>query len=83
MSTVTLTSKGQTTIPADIRAYLHLKPGDRLEFIIEKDDGRVLLMPANVDIAKLKGILPKPKKALTLEQMDKVIRKRGAKRCME
>jgi AbrB family looped-hinge helix DNA binding protein len=41
MSTSTLTSKGQTTIPKDVRKRLNLHPGDRLEFVID-DDGCVL-----------------------------------------
>ena len=32
MSTATLTTKGQITIPIDVRNRLHLKPGDVLEF---------------------------------------------------
>ena len=30
-----LTSKGQATIPAEIRQALHLKPGDRITFVIQ------------------------------------------------
>ena len=33
MSTATVTSKGQITIPADVRQALHVKPGDRVEFV--------------------------------------------------
>ena len=36
MTTATLTSKGQTTIPLEIRSYLGLHTGDKLIFIIEK-----------------------------------------------
>ena len=43
MSTSTLTSKGQTTIPKDIRKRLNLHPGDRLECVID-EDGRVLVL---------------------------------------
>ncbi len=73
MSTATLTSKGQTTIPKDIRDRLHLKPGDRLEFVLQPD-GRVLMIPATVDVRDLKGILPKPKRTLSLDDIDRVIR---------
>jgi antitoxin PrlF len=78
MSTSTITSKGQTTIPKDIRDRLHVQPGDRIEFIIQ--DGAVVMRAANRKISDLRGFLPKPKKAVTLEQMDEAIRKRAGRR---
>ncbi len=77
MPTATLTSKGQTTIPKAVREYLRLRPGDRMEFILE-ENGRVVLVPAVVDARELKGMLPPPRKPVTIEKMKKVIRKRGA-----
>lgn len=68
----TLTSKGQTTIPKEVREYLHLKPGDRMEFVIEPD-GRVVLLPATLDVIELKGILPTSARPVTLEEMDEAI----------
>ncbi len=65
-----LTSKGQTTIPKEIRDRLHLRPGDRLEFITEAD-GRVVLVPVTLDIGDLFGALPKPKRKASLEEMDR------------
>jgi len=79
MPAATLTSKGQTTIPKAVREYLRLRPGDRMEFILE-ENGRVVLVPAVVDVRELKGILPPPRKPVTIEKMKKVIRKRGAGR---
>jgi len=79
MPVSTLTSKGQTTIPGEIRRHLKLKPGDRIEFVVEKD-GKVRLVPANIDIATLKGILGPPPRRLSLDEMDAVIRKRAARR---
>jgi AbrB family looped-hinge helix DNA binding protein len=43
---VTLTSKGQITIPAELRAKLNLKEGDKLEFYMDRS-GRVLVRPRN------------------------------------
>jgi len=77
MPAATLTSKGQTTIPKAVREYLRLRPGDRMEFILE-ENGRVVLVPAVVDVRELEGILPPPRKPVTIEKMKKVIRKRGA-----
>ena len=79
MSTSTLTSKGQTTIPKDIRKRLNLHPGDRLEFVID-EDGRVLMLPASIDASELAGILKPPARAVTVQDMNRAIRKRGGKR---
>jgi len=40
----TLSSKGQITVPQDIRNRLGLKKGDRVDFVIE--DGRTTIRPA-------------------------------------
>ena len=40
MSTATLTSKGQITIPADVRRLLNVQTGDRVEFV-QVEPGRV------------------------------------------
>lgn len=69
MSEATMTSKGQITVPKDVRLKLGLRPGDRVRFILESD-GRVRLLPAKRDISDLVGILPKPKRALSIEEMD-------------
>ena len=79
MSTSTLTSKGQTTIPKDVRKRLNLHPGDRLEFVID-EDGQVLLLPATVDVSELAGMLKRPAKPVTVVEMNQVIRKRGGRR---
>ena len=44
---VTVTSKGQITIPAELRARLNLKEGDKLEFYLDRS-GRVLVRPRNL-----------------------------------
>ncbi len=79
MPTSTMTSKGQTTIPKEIRARLQLKPGDRLEFVVD-EDGRVTVLPATLDAADLAGILKAPSKPVTVEAMNQAIRKRGGNR---
>lgn len=79
MSTSTLTSKGQTTIPKDVRERLNLQPGDRLEFVIDKD-GRVVVLPASVDASELAGMLKRPAKPVSVTAMNQAIRKRGARR---
>jgi antitoxin PrlF len=78
VSTSVLTSKGQTTIPKDVRDYLGLRPGDRIEFVLTEDK-TVLLKPATRPVTDLKGFLPKPPKPVSIEQMNAAIRKRAGK----
>ena len=61
MSTATLTSKGQTTIPKDIRDALGLKPSDELRFTLLAD-GTVIMRAKRRDIADMAGAwkLPAP-----------------------
>jgi AbrB family looped-hinge helix DNA binding protein len=79
VSEAKMTSKGQITVPKDIRQKLHLKPGDRVRFIVE-DDGRIRLLPAKRDISELFGMLPKPKRAYSLEEIDEGIRQHVIKK---
>ena len=72
MPTATLTSRGQTTVPKEVRDHLGLKPGDRLRFGIQ-EDGRVVIEAATLSIRRLRGIFPKPDRAVTLEEMDEAI----------
>ncbi len=54
-----------------------LKPGDRLDFIVQ-DDGAVVIRPAVVDVRDLKGLLARSgREAVSLEEMDRAIRARG------
>jgi len=74
VSTAVLTSKGQTTIPKDVRDYLGLRPGDRIEFVLTEDK-TVLLKPATRAVTDLKGFLPKPPKPVSVEAMNAAVRK--------
>jgi antitoxin PrlF len=80
MSISTLTRKGQTTIPIKVRNHLKLRPGDKIEFVIERN-GTVVLHPKNIDVRQLRGMLaPLVRRKLTIEQMDEGIRRRFARR---
>ena len=74
MSEARMTSKGQITVPKDVRLKLNLKPGDRVLFIVE-DDGAVRVRAVNKDISSLIGILPRPKRAATLEEIEDAIQR--------
>ena len=62
----TLSSKGQATIPKAVRERLSLKPGDRFKFFFHPDG--VILLP-KIPTTRLKGIVPKPLKAVSLEEI--------------
>lgn len=80
MTIATLTSKGQTTIPKQVRDFLKLAPGDKLDFVIDPQ-GRVVIMPAKLDVRELKGLLKRRDgKILSLEEMDAAIAKGAAGR---
>jgi AbrB family looped-hinge helix DNA binding protein len=68
----TLTCKGQITIPKAARDALQLHPGDRVEFVFG-DDGRLFLLSATRPIDTLKGMLPRPAHAVSLDKMEAAI----------
>jgi antitoxin PrlF len=72
MSVATLTSKGQTTIPKDVRERLGLKPGDRIRFMVNPD-GSVALVPVTLSVKQLRGMLPRPERPATIEEMNEAI----------
>jgi antitoxin PrlF len=75
MASATLTSKGQVTLPKSVRERLGVETGDRLEFI-ESEQG-FLVVAATRDIRSLKGIVGRPKKPVTLDDMNSAIEKMG------
>lgn len=76
MSTATLTSKGQITIPAAVREALGVDAGDRVEFV-EVVPGRYELIAATHSVGELKGMFGKPRKAVSIEAMNAAIAQRG------
>ena len=70
----TMTTKGQVTFPKMIRDLLKLQAGDKLEFTL-LDNGKLLVVPMTASVSKLKGMLPAPRKAVSLEEMDAAIAK--------
>jgi antitoxin PrlF len=78
MTTAKLTSKGQITIPADIRHRLGVETGDRLEFV-ELAEGGFAIKPANDDVRSLKGLLKKPARPVSIDAMNAAIRQRAGR----
>jgi AbrB family looped-hinge helix DNA binding protein len=77
MTTATVTGKGQITIPAQIRAALHVGTGDRVEFV-EIEPGRYEFMAATRSLSELKGMFKKPSKPVSIQDMKSAIAARGA-----
>jgi AbrB family looped-hinge helix DNA binding protein len=76
MTTATITSKGQVTIPKDVRTRLGIGIGDRVEFV-EIQGGVFQIVAATRDVQVLKGIVPKPKKPVTIEDMNQAVSEMG------
>lgn len=73
MSAATLTSKGQTTIPIDIRRGLGLEPGDQLEFHL-RSNGSASMRVRRGTLKDFVGILHQPgRRALSVKEMDQGI----------
>jgi antitoxin PrlF len=72
MSTdATLTSKGQTTIPKEIRDSLHMKEGDLMTFTL-LPDGTVLMRVKNKSAMEVAGRLHKKgRKVLPIEDLSR------------
>jgi antitoxin PrlF len=78
MTSATVTSKGQVTIPVAVRNQLGLAVGDRIEFILNDETGRYEVMPATRSVTALKGIIRKPAKPVSIEDMNAAIAEQGA-----
>jgi AbrB family looped-hinge helix DNA binding protein len=59
MTMTTLSSKNQITLPANVREFLHAKPGDKIIINVEGMHAvlRVLPVRKNKDVSRLSGIL--------------------------
>jgi antitoxin PrlF len=77
MTTATITTKGQITIPANVRTALAVEAGDRVEFV-QLDTGQFLFVAANRSVTELKGLFGKPAKAVSIEAMNQAIAAKGA-----
>lgn len=67
-----ITSKGQTTVPKEIRKRLNLKPGDKIVWYFDGD--RLVVRAKNKSIMDLAGMLHRPgMKALTIEEINDAI----------
>jgi antitoxin PrlF len=79
MPTSTVTSKGQITIPKEVRDSVGLEAGHRVSFQVRKD-GVVELRPDTIDVMSLCGIFKPRVKGVTLEDMDDAIHKAATRK---
>ena len=70
MLSSSVTTKGQVTIPAELREKLGIKPGDKVGFVAEGD--RILIQRQETAVESLFGIV-KAKTGASLEQMDAAV----------
>jgi antitoxin PrlF len=73
MGLVTITSKGQMTLPKQIRDELQIQPGDQCYVWVRGGD--IVVMPKNKGFKDLAGILGKPPHGAgsTLEEIDDAV----------
>ena len=75
--TATLTPNWQITIPPQIRKRMRLSVGDAVRFICVEHN-RIELIASPNPITRLRGIVPKPNKPVSLDDMDRAIREGAA-----
>ena len=70
MTESTITAKGQTTVPADVRAQVDAKPGTRLVWSVTPD-GTIIVRAKTKSILDMAGMAKAPRgKSVTIEQMN-------------
>lgn len=76
MALATITTKGQVTIPKEIRDSLRLNTGDKIEFVLT-DDKQALIKPVSVKVDEVYGRLHDPRRnPVSIEAMDTAIRRK-------
>lgn len=74
MASASVTSKGQITIPIEIRKKLGAKPGIRVQFI-ENANGDIVLKAKTGSLEDLKGIVKWKGKPVSIKRMNRAIEK--------
>jgi antitoxin PrlF len=68
----TVTSKGQVTIPAEVREYLGIKTNDKIAFVIDQEGGVRLRVPQYPNVASLRGAAGHLQRPLSWRQMQQI-----------
>ena len=70
MAESTITAKGQTTVPADVRALVHAKPGTKLVWSVTPD-GTIIVRAKSKSILDMAGMLKAQRgKLVAVEDMN-------------
>lgn len=76
-----MTSKGQTTVPREIRDALNLAEGVQIEWVVNEVDGTATIKPRTLRAVDLAGFLgPSPVGPVSIEQMNEGIAEAVAER---
>ena len=81
MSVSVLTSKGQTTIPKNVRNFLGLEPNDKIFYMVEGK--RVILKPLKGNILDLRGSVATKDKPIDFKKLRDTTRKKVARKIVE
>jgi antitoxin PrlF len=76
MPTATVTTKGQVTIPKEVREHLGVDTGDRLSFVVQ-EDGTVIVKPITRHVRELGGLLKRAgQQPVSINEMEEGIARR-------
>jgi len=79
LATATMTSKGQVTIPKEVRIALGIDSGDRIEFV-EVEKGEFTMIAVTRSVRELKGLFRgKRDKPVSIEEMNSAIARRATR----
>ena len=79
MSKATVTYKGQITLPKAVREQLGVQAGDRVSF--REIEGGVIVVEADtVDLMELRGSIKPRRRGVSVEDMDRAVRRSAASR---
>ena len=73
MTSAVLTTKGQITIPAEVRKEMGLSTGDRIYFIRNPETGRFEVTRKTGSVMDLAGMLKYDGPAVTIEERNEAI----------
>lgn len=70
-------SKGRITLPASVRTVLGVRAGDRVMFV-PLENGRFELVASILPVTALKGSIAKPKRPVSIDDINAAIARRGS-----